>query len=491
MPICSLQFLLFCGAVTVLFYLMPGKGWRRGFLSIVNIGFLALLVPNAASWGCFVAAFVVTYVVLRLVRARQSHLLVFLTITLVIAAFLFIKRYSFLQWVLPANLLEHSIALVGLSYMLFKFIHMLVDEWQGALEPFGFSSYLNYQLAFYTLLAGPIQRYNDFRKFWEEMGSGPGTDRETLLAWDRILTGIIKMGAMAPLVWYVFEQAGADFEAQRGNALLSTFAVYLYAYPIFLYFNFSGYTDVVIGAARLLEFYLPENFNQPFLSRSVLDFWNRWHMSLTHWIRDYVFMTSYKVAAERFPKVAGYLGYFLLFFALFLAGAWHGSTTGYIVFGAINGLGAAVNQAYGDFLRWRLGRAGFQRYQKNSTIQLIAIFATFHYMCFSHLFFSSGVERSLEMLSAVGNDVVRSRGASLYQVGPMGAIILVALALALGALWKRDLILSFFNHFDRWRKQTIGSLYGFVLIKAVVVSVVLVMLWIFQEKDPVVVYMRF
>lgn len=95
------------------------------------------------------------------------------------------------------------------------------------------------------------------------------------------------------------------------------------------------------------------------------------------------------------------------------------------------------------------------------------------------------------MLSAVGNDVVRSRGASLYQVGPMGAIILVALALALGALWKRDLILSFFNHFDRWRKQTIGSLYGFVLIKAVVVSVVLVMLWIFQEKDPVVVYMRF
>ena len=70
---------------------------------------------------------------------------------------------------------------------------------------------------------------------------------------------------------------------------------------MYLYFNFSGYTDVVIGSAGLLGFTLPENFNRPYLARNVLDFWNRWHISLTHWIRDYVFMSTYKEAAIGCP----------------------------------------------------------------------------------------------------------------------------------------------------------------------------------------------
>jgi hypothetical protein len=239
---------------------------------------------------------------------------------------------------------------------------------------------------------------------------------------------MIKMGAIGPLAYSVFEKAGEIFDYhQPATALLPRFALYLYAYPVFLYFNFSGYTDIAIGSAELLGCRLPENFNQPYLARSILDFWNRWHMSLTHWIRDYLFMTSYKAAAERFPAVAKYLGWVLLFFALFIAGIWHGSTPGYMVFGTINGFGAAVNQAYGDYLRHRLGRAGFQRYQKNRLVKVIAIVATFHYMCFSHLFFSSGVSLGWARFAATANELVHSPGASFYKCGPT-AVALPALA---------------------------------------------------------------
>ena len=77
-----------------------------------------------------------------------------------------------------------------------------------------------------------------------------------------------------------------------------------YAYPAFVYFNFSGYTDIVIGAGRLFGLGLPENFNRPYLARNTVDFWNRWHITLSTWIRDYVFMASYKWAAARWSVQA-------------------------------------------------------------------------------------------------------------------------------------------------------------------------------------------
>ena len=310
------------------------------------------------------------------------------------AGFAVLKHYAFLEWVLPENLWKHPIELVGVSYMLFKFIHVLVDGWQGQLAPLNFVTYANYQLAFFTLVAGPIQRYNDFQRFWSQMGTAPATTRETLLIWNRILTGLIKIGPIAAMAFYVFEQADNRFDPLRTKYAMFWFLVYMYAYPVYLYFNFSGYTDIVIGAARLLGFELPENFDRPYLARNIPDFWNRWHISLTHWIRDYVFMTSYKSMAQRFPAYAKYLGWALLFFALLLAGVWHGSTGGFAVFGALNGLGAAWAQIYGDILKKVLGRSGFQSYMRNRSIYVLAVFLTLSYEAFCFLFFPFGVEKA-------------------------------------------------------------------------------------------------
>jgi hypothetical protein len=114
-----------------------------------------------------------------------------------------------------------------------------------------------------------------------------------------------------------------------------------------------------VAAARLVGLDLAENFDRPYLARNPIDYWNRWHISLTHWIRDYVFMASYKKAVERFPDRGKPLGYGLLFVALFLSEVWHGSTSSFAIFGAIHGLGVSANQAYADWLRKRLGRDRF------------------------------------------------------------------------------------------------------------------------------------
>jgi D-alanyl-lipoteichoic acid acyltransferase DltB (MBOAT superfamily) len=397
--------LLFIAAVAITFHLFPGRIQRRFFLSITNVAFLVPLVPNPQSWACLVLFIGGTYGILSFSRTYRWWPLIPIGICTTIAAFVIIKRYSFLEYALPSSIWKHVVEVVGLSYMLFKFIHVLVDQWQGQLAPCSFMSYTTYQLAFFTLLAGPIQRYNDFHRFWEEMDPRPGDIRETLLAWNRILTGMVKMGLFASLASFAFERAGLNFEPQPIAKLLSRFAIYLYSYPLFLYFNFSGYTDVVIGSAGLLGCVLPENFNRPYVARNVHDYWNRWHMSLTFWIRDYIFMASYKACAELFSSWQKLIGYGLIFLSLAFAGVWHGATANFAVFGAIHGLGAGANQAYADALKKMLGRSGIKRYQESRWIRCVAVLLTFNFVCFSLLFFSTGLERTLEILNAVGSQL--------------------------------------------------------------------------------------
>ena len=135
---------------------------------MTNVLFVVPFVPNAQSWIWFAVFLGGTYVALLVVRARPAGSVVWAAILIVVPLFAFIKRYSFIPLIIPVELFWKSwfdpLVVVGISYILFKFIHMLVDESQGQLVPFTFFSYLNYQLAFFTLVAGPIQRYNDFKR---------------------------------------------------------------------------------------------------------------------------------------------------------------------------------------------------------------------------------------------------------------------------------------------------------------------------------------
>jgi len=491
MAVCSLGFLFFCGATVIVFHLAPGKRLRQVILACVSAMFLASLVPDLRSWAWFAAVLIGTYRALVVVRARGRGAIVATAITLVLLVYLYLKRYRLLAEIIPFPLAMdmrlHPVELVGLSYMTFKFIHMLIDQWQGQLAPFNLWTYLNYQLSFFTITAGPIQRYNDFLRYWEEMDLQPSDTRDSLLLWIRILTGMIKVGVLGTYAESVFNSANR----MHAVPTLSEALVCFYAYPVYLYFNFSGYTDIMLGAGGLLGFRLPENFNRPWLARNVLDYWDRWHISLTHWIRDYVFMASYKVAATKFPGGARYWSYALLFFALFVAGVWHGTTDGFVVFGVLNGLGAAVTRAYGDVLRATLGRQRLHAYLKSPSVRLAAIVVTLHYVCLSQLFFANDVDRALAILGAAVRELLHLPAAiSGYSWQGPGIAIVVAAAL-LAALWKSDVAGSVLERIVRRIGERNGWLSAILCLQCMFVAGMFFVDWAFQQEPPPVLYMAF
>jgi alginate O-acetyltransferase complex protein AlgI len=138
-------------------------------------------------------------------------------------------------------------------------------------------------------------------------------------------------------------------------------------YPLFLYANFSGYIDIVIAVARLMRLRLPENFDRPFAASSVLDFWTRWHITLSNWLKTYVYNPLLLALMRRIssPGAQQFLGVFCFFVTFFLVGVWHGRTSEFIFFGVLTGAGMAINKLWQLGLGTALGRKGYKSLAKN------------------------------------------------------------------------------------------------------------------------------
>jgi D-alanyl-lipoteichoic acid acyltransferase DltB (MBOAT superfamily) len=138
-------------------------------------------------------------------------------------------------------------------------------------------------------------------------------------------------------------------------------------YPAFLYANFSGYIDIVIAIARLMRVRLPENFDRPFTASSVLIFWNRWHMTLSNWLKTYVYNPLLMALMRRISSLTlqPFLGVFCFFVTFFLIGVWHGRTSEFIVFGLLTGGGMSVNKLWQIEMARALGRKGYKELTNN------------------------------------------------------------------------------------------------------------------------------
>jgi D-alanyl-lipoteichoic acid acyltransferase DltB (MBOAT superfamily) len=490
MNLCSPWFLLFVCALAIGFQVGENKTWRRTLLVAASAMFLVPLVPRAVDWCCLAIFIAGTYASLRIIRRQREPAAAVAPVLLFVCFFVYVRKYAFLQYILPdaaqPGWLLPGIQVVGLSYMLFKFIHMAVDQHQGELAPFNFLSYASYQLSFFTLMAGPIQRYNDFSQFWQTMDSRPRDPRQTLRHWTRLLTGMVKMGAIAPLLWQWYQDAQGRVDQPAPGEFVPAFGIIFYLYFIYLYFNFSGYVDIMIAAGQMLGLELPENFNYPFLARSILDFWNRWHITLTMWVRDYIFMAPYKLAAERTEKGRRWIGYGLLFAALFVAGIWHGATGGFAVFGVIHGIGVVINQAWGDALRAVLGPKGFAKYLKNRAVELLCIFLTFHVVCFSFLYFQLGVARANLLLQNLPAEL--GKPGALAGLHP--SLLVIALIAAVCIAAHRTLLDWASRIWSRFSAKS-AALYGLICAQTAFVVVVFFVAWALEHRDPIVFYQRF
>lgn len=288
---------------------------------------------------------------------------------------------------------------LGISFFVFEFIHYAVDVYQGKAQktgPFQFAVFIMY---FPTLVSGPIKRYQSFNDQTLQMGSFKASFLYEGLY--RILIGLFKKIVIAD---HMTEYA--NYLLSPSTSTTSQLFLGMYAYSIKIYFDFSGYSDIAIGSAKLFGYKMPENFNYPYFQRNLSSFWNNWHMSLSSWIRDYIYIPlggnrgSLALAARNSIIAMG------------ISGLWHGAGWHFVIWGLYHGFGLAFLRFYTLWKkRWGNHFALLNEEKPDLSDNIskhgkffsqirngISIIVTYHFVAFGWIFFYCDLNTSMKVI---------------------------------------------------------------------------------------------
>jgi alginate O-acetyltransferase complex protein AlgI len=333
------EFLVFVPVIFLVYYAFPWTGFRKFWIIASGYAFL-FLYGGLTSVAVASVVLVIAYGAGRL-NSRSATLLGILACAGVL---IFYKYTGFILENIPTFLLPSTpgaaapglqglapaVIPLGISFFAFEFIHYLVEVRRGRPPIRSFSDFLCFGLFWPTMVAGPIKRYGQFipalhhglaQPRLEDVASGLG----------RIAVGLAKKWAADNLTgWIIW------FEPHFDTADPAMRWVFLLGLSARILLDFSGYSDIAIGFARLFGIIVPENFNWPYLARSPAEFWQRWHMSLSSWIRDYIYIPlgGNRLGTPR--RIVNGLT------AMALCGLWHGPHWNFAVWGLYHGIGLAA-----------------------------------------------------------------------------------------------------------------------------------------------------
>lgn len=341
----TLQFLIFLPLTILLYYILPFR-FRWVLLLAASYFFYMCFEPSyglillSSTFICWFLSFLISK------ETNKQKRKVYLVIGIIadVGILFFFKYFNFLNETISSlftgenkTVFNTSALLlpIGISFYTFKSLSYLIDVYRKVAKPENNFGYFALYVSFFPqLVAGPIERANDLLPQLKNPAKLEEKDIEYGIT--RIIWGFFKKvvvaDTVAQFVNFTFEDITTANGAQLYIALLF-FAVQLYA-------DFSGYCDIAIGTARLFGIKLSENFNQPYLSKSIAEYWNRWHITLTLWIRDYVFIPLNK-GVTAYWRI--YLNTIIIFL---LIGIWHGASLNFIAFGLINGIIAVIQAIY-------------------------------------------------------------------------------------------------------------------------------------------------
>lgn len=284
--------------------------------------------------------------------------------------------------------------MVGISYLAFRCSRLVLEIRNGLVKRPGFLEYVNFAFFLPTMPVGPINTYANFRRGFSEKFDVP-IGRAGL----RILVGAVKyqfLGALCNQLTY----SGLLLDDHPHHWM--DLPVAMLFYYLYLYLNFSGFCDMAIGAAAILGIPVPENFNHPFAARNVKDFWNRWHITLSTWMRDVVFSPLSKFLVGKFGvPLADHAIALTIFIVFLLVGIWHGAGWNFAAYGAVHALGVVANHYYTIFLKKKLGREKFKAYNENPWIRAAAVALTFCYCGASLIFFANTFAQIKDILATL------------------------------------------------------------------------------------------
>lgn len=384
----SVEFILFFCVVIPVYWIIPQR-WRILFLLISSYVFYAFSYPPNAL--ILLATTAIDYFIARgigqsEISTRRSRLL--LLSLLINVGVLFIFKYSAFFYDSVAAIanfsrdpLQSSIALalpLGISFYTFTKIAYVIDVYRRKIAPeTNFLTFATFVSFFPNVTSGPIERAGHLIP---QIKAAFKPDANQIIEGLRlILWGVFKKIVIADRLAQYVNSVYAYPQEQSGAALL--IATLFFAFQI--YADFSGYTDIARGIARILGINLFENFNQPYLSKSVLEFWRRWHVSLTTWIREYLFfpMSRYllKRTERRNPRAVEVTAYLL---TMSIIGLWHGANWTYVVWGLIHGIYMGVESL--------LNARRIRLLPQNSFTNVIKILTTFLLVSFAWIFFRAG-----------------------------------------------------------------------------------------------------
>lgn len=312
----------------------------------------------------------VTYTYLRIRKKTDNKFLYYLA--------LFVSMLPLIITKLSVKVSFGPIGFIGLSYLNFKAIQMIIEIYDGAIDKVNFFTYIYFLLFFPTLSSGPIDRY---RRFEENLNIT--VSREEYIN-DYLYVGIRKLfiglGYKFVLAYLIntlwMSKIPTDVTFLNGLN-------YMYAYSLYLFFDFAGYSSFAVGTSYIIGIKTPDNFNKPFLSKDMKEFWTRWHISLSRWFGDYIYsrILLSSMRKKRF-KSRFAAAHFAQIITMLVMGIWHGLYGFYIVYGLYQGVVLVLT----DILqrKWKY----YKKHKKDKWFQYVQIVLNFQVVCFGLLLFS-------------------------------------------------------------------------------------------------------
>lgn len=475
----SFEFLGFALCVIIVFNLRKSVGWRQLVLLAASLIFLSFFSRNPLVWIPFACFLGFGFVSLRMIQAGNRRAGFIPIVVACIAAFIWLKKYTFI----PAPLFLHvPYITLGLSYIFFRVLHLIIDAHNDQIpEKVSLVSYLNYTLNFATFISGPIQTFQDFSKY--QLAEKP-LELDIVSggrAFERIVVGFFKVNVLSLTISMLQNQALTALKGTDSfDSRLLQGIIIVVSYPLYLYCNFSGYIDIVIGIARFLRIELPENFNRPFSSENFMNFWSRWHITLSEWLKTYVYNPLLISSMRRYQSITiePFLGVFAIFVTFFLVGLWHGQTSEFIFFGLLQGGGVAGVKLYQILMTRNLGKKRYRALSNNPVYNAFARGLTFTWFTFTLLWFWSNWVQIGDIATKMGPVVLLT--ATLITI--VGATLVLA-------AWEflREYVLSFKVN----REPVVTSLYARTVWDTAIAVISLATVMLMNAPAPEIVYKAF
>lgn len=338
------------------FAIILGLLWRNRTWHIAIYAATAGIVMSHWKWLMIPAVFIgICLLGLHIATRRPAWRVPVLWITTgLIALGWVVLKYPGLRNTIPTPSDLPLPFVVGLSYLVLKLVHLSVDAMSPRAKPTRASTVLAMSIFPPTFAAGPMHRYDEFATQFEALTTDR-KPRDWMLVARRIVNGLFKMAVLGHLLSSRLAEGALASPGDYG-ALRLWIAVY--AYSLYIYFNFSGMTDMAVGVGEAFGIRVPENFRAPYLKLDIQQFWQSWHITLTRWLQAYLFMPIsrrlMKTRLRRNPKLIAGIGYLVTFL---FCGLWHGEGSHFILWGLYHGVGLCLYTQLPTHLKAPVGEA--------------------------------------------------------------------------------------------------------------------------------------